>query len=162
MPRRASLPGADLLFGAPAEKRQPRQEPLDREPVAGGDADGGSSSGSGPSGVAAPEAQPSSGPVLAPTEPAAVEDTPAPAAAADVPVPVPARPAARPRHDEKVTFYCTDADLTRLEAARLTLRARHKLSSDRGRIVRAALAEVLDDFDARGADSLLVKRLSAE
>jgi hypothetical protein len=72
------------------------------------------------------------------------------------------RKAARQRHDEKITFYCTDADLTRLEATRLALRAKHRLSSDRGRIVRAALAEILDDFDARGAESALVKRLTGE
>lgn len=68
----------------------------------------------------------------------------------------------KPRHEEKVTFYCTASDLTRLEAARLDLRANYRLSSDRGRIVRAAIAEILDDFDTRGADSLLVKRLSSE
>jgi len=28
--------------------------------------------------------------------------------------------------------------------------------------VRAAIAEILDDFDARGAESSLVKRLSSE
>jgi hypothetical protein len=44
----------------------------------------------------------------------------------------------------------------------LDLRANHRISSDRGRIVRAAIAEILDDFDARGADSLLVKRLDSE
>lgn len=65
----------------------------------------------------------------------------------------------RPRHDEKVTFYCTASDLTRIERARLALRAEHKLASDRGRIVRAALAEILDDFDKHGADSALVQRL---
>ena len=67
----------------------------------------------------------------------------------------------RPRHDEKVTFYCTADDLTRIEAARLALRAEHKLASDRGRIVRAALAEILDDFDRNGGDSALVRRLQA-
>ena len=87
-------------------------------------------------------------------------DAPGPA---KLPQPAASNPAvARPRHAEKVTFYCTDSDLTRLEAARLDLRANHKLASDRGRIVRAAIAEILDDFDARGADSLLVKRLSSE
>ena len=67
--------------------------------------------------------------------------------------------AKRPRHDEKVTFYCTASDLTRIERARLALRADHKLASDRGRIARAALAEILDDFEARGADSALVRHL---
>jgi hypothetical protein len=64
-----------------------------------------------------------------------------------------------PRHDEKVTFYCTGSDLTRLERARLSLRADFRMSSDRGRIVRAALAEILDDFELRGPNSALVKRL---
>src|SRR5207253_9270040 len=67
--------------------------------------------------------------------------------------------AKRPRHDEKVTFYCTASDLTRIERARLALRAEHKLASDRGRIVRAALTEILDDFEARGAESALVRHL---
>ena len=68
----------------------------------------------------------------------------------------------RPRHDEKVTFYCTASDLTRIERARLALRAEHRLASDRGRIVRAALAEILDDFEARGADSALVRHLQGQ
>lgn len=64
-----------------------------------------------------------------------------------------------PRHEEKVTFYCTAEDLTRIERARLALRSEHRLASDRGRIVRAALAEILDDFEARGGQSALVARL---
>ena len=94
-----------------------------------------------------PAAPPAPGPAPAP-EPAA---TPAPAADPDE--------GKRPRHEEKVTFYCTGSDLTRIERARLTLRAEHRLASDRGRIVRAALAEILDDFERRGADSALVARL---
>ena len=42
-----------------------------------------------------------------------------------------------PRHEEKVTFYCTSDDLMALERARLTLRAEHGIAADRGRIVRA-------------------------
>lgn len=61
--------------------------------------------------------------------------------------------------EKSQTFYCTASDLTRIERARLALRAEHKLASDRGRIVRAALAEILDDFDKHGADSALVQRL---
>lgn len=71
----------------------------------------------------------------------------------------PAQEAKKPRHDEKVTFYCTGSDLTRLERARLALRAEFGLASDRGRIVRAALGELLDDFEARGPSSALVRRL---
>lgn len=73
----------------------------------------------------------------------------------------PVRAAVKPRHDEKVTFYCTASELTRLEKARLTLRSDHKLPSDRGRIVRAALAEMLDDFEAKGSKSELWRRLNS-
>lgn len=65
-----------------------------------------------------------------------------------------------PKHDEKVTFYCTGDDLMALEEARLKLRAGHGIAADRGRIVRAALAYVLEDFDARGEDSVLFRRLA--
>jgi hypothetical protein len=84
-----------------------------------------------------------------------------PARAPDPPALPEALPA-RPRHEEKVTFYCTDAELTRLETARLALRSKHRLSSDRGRIVRAALDEILDDFDRLGNQSLLVRRLRSQ
>ena len=65
-----------------------------------------------------------------------------------------------PKHDEKVTFYCTAEDLMELEKARLALRAEHGVAADRGRIVRAALAYVLEDFTARGDDSILLRHLS--
>lgn len=64
-----------------------------------------------------------------------------------------------PRHDEKITFYCTADDLMALESARLKLRSEHGIAADRGRIVRAAVAYVLEDFSARGDDSILVRRL---
>jgi hypothetical protein len=64
-----------------------------------------------------------------------------------------------PRHEEKITFYCTSQDLMGLESARLKLRAEHGLAADRGKIVRAALAYVLEDFEARGDDSILLRRL---
>ncbi|MGH2693748.1 MAG: hypothetical protein ACRDJJ_02920 [Actinomycetota bacterium] len=47
-----------------------------------------------------------------------------------------------------------------LEKARLSLRAEYGVSADRGRIVRAALAYVLEDFEARGEDSILLRHLS--
>lgn len=65
-----------------------------------------------------------------------------------------------PRHDEKITFYCTADDLMAIEQARLKLRAEHGVAADRGRIVRAALAYVLEDFDARSEDSILLRRLT--
>lgn len=81
-----------------------------------------------------------------------------------VAAPVPAAPAAAPerkapKHEEKVTFYCTAEHLMQLEKARLTLRGEHGVSADRGRIVRAALAYVLEDFEARGDDSILLRHL---
>ena len=70
------------------------------------------------------------------------------------------QPKKAPRHDEKVTFYCTSGDLMALERARLALRAEHGIAADRGRIVRASLAYILEDFDARGEDSLLLRKLA--
>jgi hypothetical protein len=151
VPRRASLPGADLLFGSPSDARHEANDEA-------------------PAGTAPARPDPAVEPA-APPAPRAAKVSPPPASVAapneqesGSPRP-PARRSkpqerSRPRHEEKVTFYCTDSDLTRLEAARLSLRAHHKLSTDRGRIVRAAIAEILDDFDVRGADSALVKRLS--
>jgi hypothetical protein len=68
-------------------------------------------------------------------------------------------PKKAPRHEEKVTFYCTSGDLMALERARLALRAEHGIAADRGRIVRASLAYILEDFEARGEDSLLLRKL---
>jgi hypothetical protein len=64
-----------------------------------------------------------------------------------------------PKHEEKVTFYCTGEDLMALESARLKLRSEHGVAADRGRIVRAALGYVLEDFEARAEDSILLRRL---
>jgi hypothetical protein len=66
------------------------------------------------------------------------------------------------KHDEKITFYCTTDDVMAVERARLALRGRHGVSADRGRIVRAALAYVLEDFEARGPDSVLVHELARD
>ena len=65
-----------------------------------------------------------------------------------------------PRHEEKVTFYCTRDDLMALERARLGLRADYGIAADRGKIVRTALAYVLEDFEARAEDSVLLRNLS--
>lgn len=64
-----------------------------------------------------------------------------------------------PRHEEKITFYCTAEDLMAIEQTRLKLRAEHGVAADRGKIVRAALAYVLEDFEARADDSILLRRL---
>ena len=83
--------------------------------------------------------------------------------------PVPAEPPAPPkprgsgrvRHDQKITVYVSEQELLALEQARLTLRARHGKAVDRGRIVREAIAAVLDDLEANGGESDVVRRLSS-
>ncbi len=131
MSRRASLPGAEELFRNTTGRGRPQEETGEAHPAP---------STPPPAPVQRNEStnlQVASDPVEAPTSPTS----------------------ARPRHDEKVTFYCTGEELTRIERARLSLRAEHRLVADRGKIVRAALAEILDDFEARGSNSALVKRL---
>ena len=73
-----------------------------------------------------------------------------------------AQPSGRIRHDEKMTVYVTSEELLALEHARLSLRGQHGLAVDRGRLVREAIALVLAEFEAQGADSALVRRLSEE
>ena len=65
-----------------------------------------------------------------------------------------------PKHEEKITFYCTPDDLMAIERTRLELRAAYGVSADRGRIVRAAVSFVLEDFGARGEDSVLLRKLN--
>jgi hypothetical protein len=71
----------------------------------------------------------------------------------------PRHPSGRQRHDEKITVYVSPEELVDLEHARLILRAEHGLAVDRGRIVREALAVVLADLEAKGEDSIVVRRL---
>jgi hypothetical protein len=74
--------------------------------------------------------------------------------------PAPAATKSRaPKHEEKITFYCTPDDVMTIERTRLELRASYGLSADRGKIVRAALDYVLEDFSARGEDSVLLRKL---
>ena len=68
------------------------------------------------------------------------------------------RPTGRERHEEKITVYCSAEELLDLETARLTLRGEHGLVVDRGRIVREAVAIILADLEAKGDDSILVRR----
>ena len=85
------------------------------------------------------------------SEPAVVELAPQP----------PVRTASgRVKHDEKMTIYVTADELLDVEHARLELRRSHGLGVDRGRLVRAAVAMALADFDAHGPESALVKRLN--
>ncbi len=70
-----------------------------------------------------------------------------------------ARPSGRTLHEEKITVYVSPEELVDLEQAKLVLRANHGLAVDRGRIVREATALVVADLEARGEDSVLVRRL---
>jgi hypothetical protein len=70
-------------------------------------------------------------------------------------------PSGRQRHEEKITFYCTAEELVDLENARLTLRRKHGIAVDRGRLVREALAQVLSELERDGGAADLVKRLSS-
>jgi hypothetical protein len=81
--------------------------------------------------------------------------------------PVPISPYARPgsgrqKHDAKITVYVSGDELVALEQARLNARAEHGIVTDRGRIVREAIAVLLADFAEHGADSVLVRRLQAD
>ncbi|MGA4507697.1 hypothetical protein ACQB6R_08285 [Propionibacteriaceae bacterium G1746] len=67
----------------------------------------------------------------------------------------------RVRHDAKMTVYLSEDELFALDQSRLVLRT-HGLKVDRGRIVRAAVAQALADLDARGERSDLVARLRDE
>lgn len=72
------------------------------------------------------------------------------------------KPSGRQRHDEKITVYISGAELLALEQTRLSLRAEHGLSADRGRLVREAVAVLLADFEEHGSSSMLVRRLSED
>lgn len=72
------------------------------------------------------------------------------------------RGSGRQRHSSKITVYLSDEELLALEQARLSLRAEHQLAVDRGRIVREAVAVLLEDYESGGAGSLLVRRLERE
>ena len=88
----------------------------------------------------------------APSEPAPAEQTPAKKAARGT--------SGRVRHDEKMTVYVTSDELLELEHARLTLRSKHGVAVDRGRLVREAIAIALAGLEADGEQSILVRRLA--
>jgi hypothetical protein len=71
------------------------------------------------------------------------------------------RHSGRVKHDEKITVYVSAEELLALEQARLTLRARHGIAVDRGRIVRAAVALAVADLDVNGEDCDLIRQLDA-
>jgi hypothetical protein len=69
------------------------------------------------------------------------------------------KPSGRVKHDEKMTVYVTADELLEIEHARLSLRSRHGLAVDRGRLVREAIHLVLADLEQNGEASALVRRL---
>jgi hypothetical protein len=135
MPRRVSLPGADELFRSTGGS-------VTREP-----------NGSMPS----PDAV--SSPATAMATATATEPASGGKGRATARLSGPRSPSRRERHDEKITVYVSPEELVDLEHARLVLRADHGLGIDRGRIVREALAVVLADLEAKGEQSILVRRL---
>jgi hypothetical protein len=131
MPRRVSLPGADELFRSTGAPVPITRDGNTATPTEG---DGSSS-------------------------PAAVSNDAAPRTRATARLSGPRSPSRRERHEEKITVYVSPEELVDLEHARLVLRADHGLRIDRGRIVREALAVVLADLEAKGDQSILVRRL---
>ncbi len=85
----------------------------------------------------------------------------APRRPADSPGEEPVQHTGRVRHDEKITVYVSSDELLALERLRLQLRAEHGIATDRGRIVRAALASALEQVREQGADADVVRRLTA-
>ena len=145
MSRRATLPGADELFRRTSDT--PDVETAVPVPVAAA--------------ATAPVLTPVAAEPMAPVDPTGEADpvrtTRAPARrrprAGD------RRPTGRERHEEKITVYVSPEELVDVEQAKLVLRAQHGLAVDRGRIVREAIAVVIADLEAKGEDSILVRRL---
>ena len=71
------------------------------------------------------------------------------------------RASGRERHTQKITVYLSAEELLDLERARLAL-LRYGLTTDRGRLVREAIAVLLADLDARGETSVLALRIAAQ
>ncbi len=140
--RRVTLPGADELFFRSSETTEP--EPVPHTPHQDPPPE---------------QAQPNATVAAAPTAAAPSQATPSPSGEAKPGAP---QPSGRQRHDEKITVYVSAAELLALEQTRLTLRAEHGRTVDRGRIVREAVAVLLADFAEYGESSMLVRRLLEE
>ncbi|MFT4298107.1 MAG: hypothetical protein QM597_00495 [Aeromicrobium sp.] len=92
--------------------------------------------------------------------PTAKPASPAPADEPPLPVREPVKKASgRVKHEEKITVYVTAEELLALEQTRLAVRSVLGRNVDRGRIVRAALAAALEDFETHGEASDLVRRI---
>ncbi|ATE56479.1 hypothetical protein [Actinosynnema pretiosum] len=169
MTRRPTLPGASELFRSTVASQPAVTSPsVTSQPVT-------SQSGASPSGSASGESEVvlTARTALPPrTEPAATAVGPdavgvvgpkvvgADVVGADDPAADSGRRGSgREKHSTKFTVYASDEELLALEQAKLVLRGSHGLVVDRGRVVREAIAIVLDDLEGRGDDSLLVRRL---
>ena len=178
MPRRVRMPAADELFrsttGNGTLLANARPEEPERERVNGVRTGGASrvpdtlpqqaQAPATTSGAGASSAAPVNGSAAQAAAAAQAPAATAPPAAAAAPakkVSAPRRPSGRERHDEKITVYVSPDELLGLEHARIILRGEYGVGVDRGRIVREAIAALLADLDARGPDSILVKRLSS-
>ncbi len=150
MSRRASLPGAAELFRATGPGDEPElggsEAPVRAVPdlPAGGASGGSGASPGSPAGSSVPGGRSRAG--VRQTTPRRYQDDER-------------RPSGRERHDEKITVYVSGDELFDLEQARLMLRGSHGLAVDRGRIVREAVALVVADLEAKGENSILVRRL---
>ncbi|MCU1676243.1 MAG: hypothetical protein JWM93_1001 [Frankiales bacterium] len=150
MTRRVSLPGADELFRSTSDLSRgrddvrPQPEPADDGRATRGHA-GGSETPRGE--TARPEAPRPESARTPSRSRAAVRHEPD------------RRPTGREKHEQKITVYCSEDELIDLEHARLSLRRENGIAVDRGRIVREAVALVLADLEAKGEDSILVRRL---
>ncbi|MFY0405996.1 hypothetical protein [Solicola sp. PLA-1-18] len=92
--------------------------------------------------------------------PTAVPDPPAPAPVAEPAASEEPRVGSgRVKHDEKMTVYVTADELLEIEQTRLLLRRALGQGVDRGRLVRAAIAMALADYEEQGLDGELARRL---
>jgi len=147
MAKRPALPGADELFRRTASPLRPDARPLSAVPDSEIDSEIVNQSLQATDRNEVVEA------------PVALEGGVRPVTAAPRRRRGSSRPTGRVRHEEKITVYVSPEELIELEHARLALRGTHGLAVDRGRIVREAIAVVVADLEARGSDSIIVRRL---
>lgn len=69
-----------------------------------------------------------------------------------------APPAPEDVYDQRATFYFSGQQLMDLEVLMLKLRTQYRLKIGKSEIIRAAFDALTADFEAKGDDSILVKR----
>ena len=137
MTRRASLPGADVLFRSTSPSLTSVKQP-DVEP-------------------AKPLVAPAiSAPVVSPSKKGVRAIQRRRVTSVD------RSPSGREKHDEKITVYLSPDELYDLDQARLQLRGDLGLGVDRGRIVRESIAVIIADLEAKGDQSILARRLRGQ